>query len=340
MAHYKRLTFRSSPNSMKAVLFDQPGNPDQLYIGEHPDPEPGPDELLVRVRATALNRADTLQRRGNYPVPEDASPILGLEMAGTVEAMGSNVTGWKQGDRVFGLLNGGGYAELCTIHHEAAMAMPPGLSFEEAAAVPEVFLTAFQALHWIGRLQAGETVLIHAGASGVGTAALQLARVAEAVPYATATAGKHAVCHDAGAEAAIDYKAEDFAARIDELAERGADLIIDFVGAPYLDQNLKALAMDGRLVLLATLGGAQVDALDLRRLFRKRAQLTASTLRSRSQAYKNRLSAAFAAGRLPLFADGTLRPVIDAVVDWGEAADAHRRMEANENAGKIVLRVV
>lgn len=325
---------------MRAILFDQPGDPDCMYLGEHPLPEPGPDELLVRVHVTALNRADTLQRRGNYPVPEGASSILGLEMAGTVEEMGANVMGWSAGDRVCGLLSGGGYAELCTIHHESAMAIPPGLSFEEAAAIPEVFLTAFQALHWIGRLEAGETVLIHAGASGVGTAATQLARMAGAVPFATASAGKHDVCRDAGAEAAIDYESEDFAARIGELTERGADLIIDFIGAPYLDQNLRALAMDGRMVLLATLGGGAVGDFDLRRLFRKRAQITASTLRSRSQTYKNRLSAAFAAERLPLFANGTLRPVIDSVMDWSEVAEAHRRMEANENAGKIVLRVL
>ena len=325
---------------MKAVLVDQPGGPEQLRLGEHPRPEAGPDELLVRVHATALNRADTLQRQGQYPPPEGASPLLGLEMAGTIEALGENVRGWKQGDRVCGLLDGGGYAELATIHHGAALALPPGLSFEEGAALPEVFLTAHQALHWIGRVQAEERVLIHAGASGVGTAAVQLAQVAGAVCYVTASTGKHDVCLDLGAAAAIDYQSEDFAMCIEALTEgRGVDLIIDFIGAPYFEQNLAALAMDGRLVLLATLGGGAVEGFNLRRLFQKRAQITASTLRARSQAYKNRLSEEFAADRLPLFLDGTLRPVIDRVLDWADVAEAHRAMEANENAGKIVLRM-
>ncbi len=328
------------PSTMQAVVIGQPGGAEPLRIDEAPKPAPGPEELLVRVHATALNRADTMQRKGNYPPPEGASPIMGLEMAGTVEAVGERMVNWNAGDRVCGLLAGGGYAEYATIHHEMAMAVPPGLSLEEAAAIPEVFLTAYQALHWLGALEAEEHVLIHAGASGVGTAAIQLARLADAHAYVTASAPKHEVCRELGAETTIDYKTEDFADRIADLTDgRGVDLIIDFIGAPYFDANLRALAVDGRLVLLATLGGSRVETVDLRRFFRKRVQLFASTLRARSPDYKIRLTQDFAGYALPQFVDGDLRPVIDRVYDWTEVAEAHRRMENNENAGKIVLRV-
>ena len=325
---------------MQAVLVEEEGDPEHLTLGEHPDPAPAPGELLVDVRATALNRADTMQRRGNYPVPEDASEILGLEMAGTVAEAGTECTGWSEGDRVFGLLAGGGYAERATIPHEVAMPIPEALSFEEAAAVPEVFLTAYQALHWLGELQRGERVLIHAGASGVGTAATQLAVEAGAEVLATASAPKHDRCRAMGARVAIDYRSEDFAARVEEVTGgAGVDVILDFIGAPYFQKNIQSLRTDGRVVQLATLGGATVEEVSLRALMAKRVHLMATTLRSRSLDYKIRLSQEFAAYALPLFEKGTLRPVIDCVYDWGHAAEAHRRMEANENAGKLVLRV-
>ncbi len=326
---------------MRAVLVPEEGDPEHMTIGEAPTPAPGPDEVRVRVHATALNRADTFQRRGHYPPPEEASPILGLEMAGVVEETGDRVIDWHEGDRVFSLLAGGGYAEQVVVHKDLLMAMPPGLSMRKAAAIPEVFLTAYQALHWLGGVQSGHNVLIHAGASGVGTAAIQLANDVGAQPYVTASAPKHDVCRDLGAEATIDYESEDFAERIDALTDGdGADIILDFIGAPYFHQNIASLAMDGRVVQLATLGGSTVEAVSLRDLMAKRAQLLASTLRNRSLGYKVQLTQEFASDMLPKFVDGQLRPVIDSTYDWTEVADAHRRMESNENAGKIVLQVV
>jgi len=326
---------------MRAVVVTEEGAPEHMTIGEVPTPEPGPEEVRVRVHATALNRADTFQRRGHYPPPEGASEILGLEMAGTVAETGENVVDWHADDRVFALLDGGGYAESAVVHKDRLMAVPPGLSMQEAAAVPEVFLTAYQALHWLGGLQSGHHVLIHAGASGVGTAALQLVRRAEAHPYVTASAPKHDLCRDLGAEAAIDYETEDFADRIAARTDdRGVDLILDFIGAPYFHRNVESLALDGRIIQLATLGGSTVEQVSLRALMAKRAQLLASTLRSRSLAYKVRLTQEFASDVLPHFLDGDLRPVIDSVYDWSDVAEAHRRMENNENAGKIVLSVI
>lgn len=325
---------------MRAVVVDEPGGPEQLRLAERPRPLPGPDELLVRVRATALNRADLMQRKGQYPPPEGVTDILGLEMAGTVEAQGSACIGWNQGDRVCALLPGGGYAEYVTVPHEMAMPIPPRLSFEEAAALPEVYLTAFQALHWHTDVEAAQDVLIHAGASGVGTAAIQIARHADARVFVTASAPKHDRCLDLGATAAIDYHSEDFAERIDALTDgRGVDIILDFIGAPYFEHNISSLAQDGHLVLLSLLGGHRMDDVSLTPLFRKRARITASTLRSRTPQYKVDLTRDFAARLLPLFEEGSLQPVIDSTYDWTEVEDAHRRMGNDENVGKIILRV-
>jgi len=326
---------------MKAVLVPTEGDPEHLTLGEYPRPEPGADELLVKVHAAALNRADTLQRRGKYPPPEGASEVLGLDIAGTIEAMGPGCVNWSEGDRVFGLVPGGGYAEYAIIHKEMAMAVPPGLSLVEAAAVPEVFLTAYQALHWLGQLTAGHHVLIHAGASGVGTAAIQLVQTAGAHPYVTASAPKHAACRELGAEATNDYASESFADRMAAITdERGVDIILDFIGAPYFHDNVASLATDGRIVQLATLGGSTVEAVSLRALMAKRVHLLATTLRSRSRDYKIALTQEFAADVLPQFVGETLTPVIDSTYDWQDAADAHRRMENNENIGKIVLTMV
>jgi putative PIG3 family NAD(P)H quinone oxidoreductase len=325
---------------MKAVVVDEPGDPEHMTIADVPTPEPGPEEVLVNVHATALNRADTYQRRGHYPPPEGAPETLGLEMAGTVRETGRGVVDWSEGDRVFSLLPGGGYAEVACVHRDMLMAIPPGLSMEEAAAIPEVFLTAYQALHWLGGLQPEHRVLIHAGASGVGTAAIQLAKQAGGHPVVTASAPKHDVCTGLGAEAAIDYRSESFAERVDALTDgEGVHIILDFIGAPYFHDNVASLAVDGRIVQLATMGGATVEEMSLRDLMAKRVQLLATTLRSRSLAYKVELTQEFAADVLPRFVDGDLRPVIDSVMDWREVGVAHRRMESNENAGKIVLRV-
>lgn len=325
---------------MRAVVAAKAGGPDVLAIGTVERPEPRPDELLVRVRATALNRADLLQRAGKYPPPEGASPILGLEMAGEVVGVGRACSGWQEGERAFALLSGGGYAEYAVVRHEMAMRVPDRLSFEEAAAVPEVFLTAHQALHWYGDVASAGSVLLHAGASGVGTAAIQIAREAGTRVFVTASSGKHDLCLDLGAEAAIDYRSEDFAERIETLtAGRGVDVIVDFVGAPYFKKNVDALALDGRFILLAMLGGTRVDDLDLRSLFSRRASVFASTLRSRDDDYKIRLTDDVVRRLLPKLEDGRLRPVIDRVLPWTAVVDAHRVMEANQNAGKIVLRI-
>ena len=255
---------------MKAILFDQPGGPEVLRYGDTPDPQPGTDELLVKVYAAALNRADTLQRRGGYAPPPGASPILGMELAGEVERGAGD---WKPDDRVMAVVTGGAYAERAIVPVGMAMRIPDNLSFEQAAAIPEAFLTAYLNLITLGRLKAGETVLIHAGASGIGTAAIQLARTAGA--YVIATAGtdeKLATCRELGAKTVINYKHESFAERVlDATNQRGADVILDFVGAPNWEGNLAAAALFGRLMLIGFLGGSK-GQLDLGPVMAKRSR--------------------------------------------------------------------
>ncbi|MHA6246661.1 NAD(P)H-quinone oxidoreductase [Pontibacter sp. CAU 1760] len=325
---------------MKAILVKKPGGPEQLEVGEYEKPLPGPNELLVRVHATALNRADTLQREGKYPSPKGASPLLGLEVSGVVEEAGIKCTKYKKGDKVFGLLPGGGYAEYAVLHEEMAMAIPANLSFEEAAAIPEVFLTAYQALVWLGKLQAGERLLLHAGASGVGTAAIQLARAMQAEVLVTASEGKLQACLDLGAHKAINYKEAAFEDEVlAHTNSEGVDVIVDFIAAPYFKANMECLRLDGRLVLLASLGGGKVDEFDLRKILMKRLHIIGSTLRSRTPGYQMQLSAEMWAFAKPYFESGKIKPVIDSVYPWHEVADAHRYMEQNRNIGKIVLRV-
>lgn len=326
---------------MKAILLKSFGGAENLYLGETVEPTISDHEMLVKVHATALNRADILQREGKYPPPPGASKILGLEMAGEVIKIGKKVTHWKIGDRVCGLLAGGGYAELVSIHEALALPIPSNLTYQEAAALPEVFLTAFQAIKWIANFQKSEKILIHAGASGVGTAAIQLAQLFEAEQIiVTASKGKHDTCLQLGAHHAIDYKNEDFAKRVAELTdEKGVNVVVDFLLAAYFQKNLDALGMDGRMVLLAAMGGIKMSETNLLNLLRKRLQITGSTLRSRTLSYKIELTTAFKKQVWPHFSTGQLKPVIDAVFDWEEVAKAHQKMERNENAGKIVLRV-
>ena len=324
---------------MKAVLVKEPGGPDQLTIGEFPTPEPAANEILVKVKATALNRLDIMQRQGNYPPPPGASPILGLDIAGVVERGGGETSRWKEGDRVFGLLAGGGYAQYASIDADLAMPIPENLSFEEAASIPEVFLTAYQALFWLGGVKEGQSVLIHAGASGVGTAAIQLAREAGARPMVTAgSENKLSSCRDLGASTAINYREGPFASKVLEATgNRGVDLILDFIGAPYWEENISSLAVDGRLILLSVMGGTEVEHLNLRELMRKRIGILATTLRARSEDYKIELTRDFSEFSLSRLADGRLKPVIDRVFPWEEVRDAHCHMEENKNVGKIVL---
>ena len=325
---------------MKAITVKSPGDANQLQITEVPDPQLGPGQVLVHVAATALNRADILQREGKYPPPAGVTDILGLEMAGTVIDTADDVTDFEVGDNVCALLSGGGYAQQIAVDAGMLLKLPERMSFTKAAAVPEVFITAFQALHRIADLRADETVLVHAGASGVGTAAIQLALNAGAKVVVTASGMKHQHLLDLGAARCIDYRTEDFAdAVLDETDGKGADVILDFVGGAYFEQNLRAAALDGRIVSLAALGGARVEGISLAPILRKRLQITGTTLRSRSKAYKQSLLTDFRARVWPHFADRSLRAVVDTIYDWEDVAKAHKYMESNANVGKIVLTI-
>ena len=320
---------------MKAILFDQPGGPEVLYYGEAPDPVVGPDDLLVRVRATAVNRADTLQRRGNYSPPPGASPILGLELAGEV-VRGAGP--WQPQDRVMAVVTGGGYAELAAVPVNMAMPIPANLTFEKAAAIPEAFLTAYLNLFMLGHLQSGETVLIHAGASGVGTAAIQMACAAGAKVIVTAgSEDKLKACRDLGAEVTINYKQEAFAQRVlDATDKRGVDVILDFVGAPYWESNMAALAVGGRLMLIGMMGDSR-GQLDLGLIMAKTLTIAGTTLRRTPPERKAALVREFSEFALARFESGELKPVIDSVYPIRRADEAHRLMESNKTIGKIVL---
>jgi putative PIG3 family NAD(P)H quinone oxidoreductase len=326
---------------MKAIMMDKSGGPEVLKMGDIIRPVPEQDELLVQVKAAGINRADILQREGKYPVPPRSSEILGLEISGIVVEKGADCRRWKIGQKIFGLLGGGGYAEYATIHQDMAMSIPGQLSFEEAAAVPEAFLTAYQSMIWIGRLAQNETILIHAGASGVGTAAIQLGREIGANVIATAGSDeKVKFCLKLGAHYAINYKTSSFTEQvITKTGGNGVNLILDFIGEAYWKNNLKALATDGRLVILATMGGSLIPNFDLRLLMTKRISISASTLRNRDLSYKIKLTRLFAEFAIPRFSGNRLRAVVDRVFPWEKVSEAHRYMEANKNMGKIVLLV-
>ncbi len=341
-AHWPQRAAFTYIESMKAVWIEGAGGAERLTFREMDDPEPSAGELLIRVKAAGINRADIMQREGNYPPPAGASPILGLEIAGTVErtAGGTNDdTDLSQGDGVCALLPGGGYAELATADAGHVFPIPDGLDFAQAAAVPEAFLTAFQALHFIGELRKEERVLIHAGASGVGTAAIQLARVAGASVYATAgTDEKCGACRELGAVHAINYRSDSFAERVLSVTDgEGVDLIVDFVGASYFNDNLSLLRRDGRLVLLSLLSGSKLEQTDIAPLLVKRIRIEGSTLRSRTADYKRDLVRAFVSHSFSDFERNELHPVVDTIFDWSDVADAHRYMEADRNIGKLVL---
>ena len=325
---------------MKAIVVDSPGDPEVMHLAEVPDPSPGPGEVLVRAHATAVNRADTLQRRGFYPPPPGASEIIGMEVAGEVAGLGEGVDGWTVGDRVMALLAGGGYAELVAIPAGQLMPVPQGMSWTDAAAIPECFLTAHDNLFTRGRLTAGETVLIHGGGGGVGTAAIQLAHRAGARVLVTAgSAGKLERCRELGADAGINHREEDFVVRARELTGGdGVDVILDVMGASYLARNLDALAIEGRLVIIGLQGGTISD-IDLNAMLRRRLTVIATTLRGRSLEQKAEIVRRFVEDGLEGFAGGSLRPVVDRVLPLAEASAAHRAMEAGENVGKLVLAV-
>jgi putative PIG3 family NAD(P)H quinone oxidoreductase len=325
---------------VKAVLIDRPGDETALRIGDAPAPALGAGELRVRVAATAVNRADLLQRQGLYPPPPGASPILGLECAGTVAELGAGVTGWRVGDRAMALLAGGGYAEEVVVHAGSALPVPASLSLEEAAAVPEVFLTAWLNLFELGGLAAGGAALVHGGGSGVGTAAIQLARAAGARVFVTAgSAEKCERCRALGAELAVNYRTESFAERVREAtAGRGVDVVLDSIGASYLADNLASLAVGGRLVLIGLMGGAKAE-IALGTLLVRRLSVVGSTLRTRPVEEKAAIVARFQARFGDDLAAGRIRPIVDRVLPLEAVAEAHRAMKASEHFGKIVLKV-
>jgi putative PIG3 family NAD(P)H quinone oxidoreductase len=331
-----------SESAMRAILIREPGDETVLVLGEAPPPVLGPDDVRIRVRATAVNRADLLQRQGMYPPPPGASPILGLECAGDVVEVGARVRGVHPGQRVMALLAGGGYAEEVCVHQGSVLPVPDAMSDAEAGAFPEVFLTAFSNLFLpgLGALGPGDTALVHGGGGGVGTAAILLLREEGHPCFVTVgSAEKGARCEALGATAAIDYRREDFAGRVHELTDgRGVDVILDHIGARYLSQNLSSLAVGGRLVEIGLMGGAQAE-LNLGVMLLRRLAVIGSTLRSRSVDEKAAIVRAFRERFGHSLAAGRLGPVIHAILPLADAAEAHRLMKSSEHFGKIVLRV-
>ncbi len=323
---------------MKAITIAEPGGPDVLRITEVPTPDPGRHQIRVRVAASGINRADLLQRQGRYPAPPGApSDIPGLEYAGVVDALGPGVTRWRVGDSVMGIVGGGGYAEYLITHERVAVAVPSGLDLVSAGAVPEVFQTAYDALFRQAELASGETLLIHAVGSGVGTAAVQLARRAGVRTLGTSrTAAKLDRAVELGLEHPIQAD-EEWPRRVREVTSgRGVDVILDLVGGPYLSGNLVAMATGARQMVVGVPGGARAE-IDLRALMAKRATIRGTVLRARPLEEKALLSREFGSRVTPGFTDGSLRPVLDSRVGPQEVGDAHRAMEGNRNFGKIVI---
>jgi putative PIG3 family NAD(P)H quinone oxidoreductase len=325
---------------MKAIVFDKPGDESVLKLGDAPEPRPGSADLLIKVKYAALNRADLMQRQGFYPPPAGASPILGLECAGEVVAVGSEASGWRVGDRAMALLPGGGYAELASVHHGSAMRVPAALTDAEAAAFPEVFLTAFLNLFMLAGVKAGESVLIHGGGSGVGTASIQLLGLAHA--RSIVTAGSDAKCEQClrlGADVAINYTAGPFAPKVRTATnDLGANIILDSIGGAYLAQNLEALANGGRLVLIGLMKGVKAE-LDLATVLRRHLRVYGSTLRTRPVAEKAEIVTTFLTRFGEALTAGQLRPPVYKTLPLADAAQGHRMMQGSEHFGKIVLRV-
>ena len=322
---------------MRAVIAPEPGGPDALQVVELDDPEPGPGEVLVRVAATAVNRADTLQRQGHYSPPPGATEVLGLECSGTVAALGEGVTGWSVGDEVCALLAGGGYAELVAVPAGQLMPVPDGLDLVQAGSLPEVACTVWSNVFMIAGLQPGERLLVHGGAGGIGTMAIQVAHALGATVFTTAgSKEKLAVCAELGADVTINYRDQDFVEVLREAG--GADVVLDNMGAKYLPRNVDALATEGRLVVIGLQGGTKGE-LDLGMLLRKRGAVIATTLRARPPAEKAAITAAVAEHVWPLVADGRVRPVVHTALPLDRVSEAHRLMDESGHIGKIVLTV-
>lgn len=326
---------------MQAIEISHPGGPDVLRLAELPDPSPGAHDVLIAVEAAGVSRADAMQRKGVYPPPPGASPVPGLEVAGTVLAWGSGVTGWKKGDRVCALVNGGGYASKAVAAEGQVLPVPDGWSTIEAATLPENYFTVWDNVFTRARLRAGETILVHGGSSGIGTTAIMLAIAFGARAIATAgSAAKCAACTAIGASAAIDYRSADFVSEtLRVTGGTGADVILDIVGGDYVRRDIEALALDGRIVCIATSGGTDVT-FALPALMRKRGAIFASSLRPRTDAEKAAIAQGLLAHVWPkLPARNPIRPLIDSTFPLERAADAHRRLESSEHIGKIILSV-
>lgn len=329
------------PETMTYVDHGAGGAPEVLVPKTGPLPQPGRDEVLIRVLATGVNRPDVSQRKGEYPPPPGASPVIGLETAGEVLAAGPEAGPWKVGDRVCALTNGGAYAEYCTAPAPQCLPWPKGYDAVRAAALPETFFTVWANLFGHGRLQAGETVLIHGGSSGIGVTAIQLAKAFGATVIATAgSEAKCRACRELGADAAVNYRTEDFVEAVKrETGGRLADVVLDMVGADYFGRNLRCLAMDGRLVLIAFLGGFEAAKVDLRPVMTRRLTVTGSTMRPRSTAQKGAIAAALREKVWPLLEAGKVVPPIHQVFPLVAAAAAHALMESSAHIGKIMLKV-
>lgn len=328
----------SVPQTMTAISITTPGGPDVLQPVSMPTPLPKSGQVLIKVATAGVNRPDVQQRMGAYPPPKDASPLPGLEIAGEVVALGPDVTRWKLGDKVCALTNGGGYAEFCIAEETAALPIPAGLDMLHAGAVPETYFTVWHNVFERGRLTAGEWFLVHGGSSGIGTTAIQLAKAFGAKVLATAGSDdKCEAMRKLGCDRAINYKTEDFVAVAkDATGGAGINLILDMVGGDYTERNLIAAADDGRLVQIATLGGADVK-INIGRVMVKRLTITGSTLRPRTRAVKAGMARALEEKVWPLFAQGKLQVVMDSSFPLAKAADAHRRLETSQHVGKIVL---
>ncbi len=327
------------PRTMAVVEVANPGGPEVLSLAKRPVPQPRTDELLIKVAASGLNRADAMQRQGNYPPPPGASDLLGLEVSGHVAGIGKGVEGFEIGDPVCALIAGGGYAQFCTAPASSCLPVPDSTSIVKAGAVPETFFTVWANVFMLGELAEGESCLIHGGASGIGTTAIQLAGAFGSNVYATAGSDdKCARCVELGAKSAINYKSADFVEAISDLTDgRGVDVVLDIIAGDYVNRNLKCLAKFGRLVIIATQGGikAQINALSI---MLKRLTLTGSTLRPRPNEEKAEIASQLQAQVWPLLQSGTIAPIIDSVYPFDEVLKAHQHLDSGDYVGKIVLR--
>jgi NADPH2:quinone reductase len=323
---------------MKAIIITHSGGPEVLQIAESAKPACSADEVLVKVAAAGVNRPDVSQRKGHYPPPPGASAIPGLEVAGIIEEVGTSVTRWKKGDKICALVTGGGYAEYCNVPEGQCLPIPGNLTFIEAASLPETLFTVWSNVYDRGGLKRGESLLVHGGSSGIGIAAIQMAKALESTVYVTAgSEEKCRFCEKLGADKAINYKTENFTDVIKQITKgKGVDVILDMVGGDYTQKNIDSLADDGRLVLINMMMGKDVQV-DLAQVMRKRLIITGSTLRARNPSFKAKIAQNLESVIWPLLALGEIKPVINQVFPVGQAAEAHKLMESSKHIGKIVL---